>query len=113
MKSGPAATAADARAWWRQREPRTLNHNPLGAWMIVALLTAALRAGTSGWLYDTDRFWGDADVYAVHQVADWAFAVLAPLHVAGVLLATRRQRESLIVAMVSGRKRAAAGDDVG
>lgn len=109
---GPAATSAYARAWWQRREPRHLNHNPLGAWMIVALLACALLVATSGLIYDTDRFWGDATVYAVHQVSGWAFAALAPLHLAGVLLASWRQRENLVAAMFTGRKRAPAADDV-
>ena len=62
-------------------------------------------------LYETDRFWGDPVVYALHQIGGWAFVLLAPLHVAGVVLASRRHGENLVAAMVHGRKRAAAGDD--
>jgi cytochrome b len=107
----PRATLRYARAWLRRTEPRHLNHNPLGAWMIVALLVAALAAGISGALYDTDRFWGDATVYAWHQWGGWAFALLVPLHLAGVALASIRQHENLVGAMVSGRKRAAGPSD--
>jgi cytochrome b len=107
----PAATAAYVRAGWRGRERRHLNHNPLGAWMIVALLGCALLAGTSGWLYDTDRFWGDATVYRLHQVGGWAFAVLVPLHLAGVVVASIRQHENLVLAMLTGLKRAPGPDD--
>ena len=109
---GPAVTLAYARAWWHAREPRHLNHNPLGAWMIVLLLGCALLAGASGWLYDTDRFWGDATVYRLHQIGGWAFAVLVPLHLAGVVVASVRQRENLVRAMVSGRKRLPGPSDV-
>ena len=107
----PAATLAYARRWRRGREERHLNHNPLGAWMVLALLASALLAGGSGVLYETDRFWGDPVVYALHQIGGWAFVLLAPLHVAGVVLASRRHGENLVAAMVHGRKRAAAGDD--
>ncbi len=110
---GAAATWAYLRALSQRREARHLGHNPLGGWMIAALLLAALVAGASGALYSTDRFWGDSTVYTVHQVAGWALAVLLPLHLAGVLLTSLLQRENLVLAMLTGRKRPAAPDDVG
>ena len=109
---GPAATWAYTRALLAHAEPRHLGHNPLGGWMIVALLLAALLAGASGALYATDRFWGDPLVYGVHRFASWSFALLAPLHVAGVVLTSMRQRENLVAAMIGGRKRAPASGDV-
>ncbi len=107
----PAATWAYARAVLARREPRHLGHNPLGGWMIVALLGAALIAGASGALYATDRFWGDAALYAVHQASGWSFALLIPLHFGGVVLTSILQRENLIGAMFTGRKRAPAAGD--
>ncbi|NMS24825.1 ABC transporter permease subunit, partial [Vibrio parahaemolyticus] len=35
---GPGATLAYAGAAWSGRAPRYVGHNPLGAWMILALL---------------------------------------------------------------------------
>ena len=81
--------------------------------MILALLIAALLAGASGALYATDRFWGDETLYTVHRFAGWAFAGLVPLHVAGVLLTSVLQRDNLLLAMFTGRKRAASSGDVG
>lgn len=108
---GPSATWAHLVALRARREPRHLGHNPLGAWMILALLGAALLAGGSGALYDTDALWGDPTVYRLHQIGGWAFAVLVPLHLAGVALTSWRQRENLVAAMLSGRKRAPAPGD--
>ena len=108
----PAVTLGYARAWWRGREPRHLNHNPLGGWMILLLLGCTLLAGGSGWLYDTDLFWGDTTVYRLHQLGGWAFAVLVPLHLIGVAVASARQHENLVGAMFSGRKRPPAPGDV-
>ncbi|MGE0312787.1 MAG: cytochrome b/b6 domain-containing protein [Lautropia sp.] len=110
---GPSATFSYARALLSHREPRYRNHNPLGGWMVMALLIAALAAGASGALYDTDRFWGDALVYEVHRTAGWSFLVLVPLHVAGVALASVRHRENLVRAMVDGFKREPGPDDIG
>jgi cytochrome b len=109
---GPAATWAYARALLACSEQRHLGHNPLGGWMVVALLLAAGVAGVSGSLCTTDRYWGDDTVYTVHRVAGWAFAVLVPLHVTGVLVTSIAQRENLLRALFSGRKRPAASGDV-
>lgn len=80
-----------------------------------ALLAAALAAGASGALYATDRYWGDPTLIALHALAGWSLALLVPVHVAGVLFTSLRQRENLARAMVTGRKvlRADAVDAVG
>lgn len=109
----PGVVVAYARAVAAGREARHLGHNPLGGWMIVALLGCGLVAGASGALYVTDRFWGEAWVIRVHEVFSWSFALLVPLHVGGVVLASRRHRENLALAMLTGRKRDAAPGDVG
>ena len=81
--------------------------------MIVALLGASPLAGASVALHATDQFWGDETLYTVHRIAGWAFAVLVPLHVAGVVVTSALQRENLVSAMFTGRKRGAAPEDVG
>lgn len=96
----------------RGREPRYLGHNPLGGWMVLLLLAAVLAAGASGWLCTTDRYWGDEAMWAVHRGLAWAVVALAVLHVAGVIGTGRRHRESLVLAMWSGRKREPSGGDV-
>ena len=101
---GPRATWAYLMAVLQRREPRHIGHNPLGAWMVLALLACVLGLGLTGWLYTTDMFWGDATVDGVHQALAWALLALAVVHVAGVLFTSRRQQENLIAAMFSGDK---------
>ena len=103
---GPGATLAYARALRRGDEPHHLGHNPLGAWMILALLSAALAAAASGALYVTDRFWGEAWLSETHEWLGWSLAGLVPLHLAGVVFTSWRQRENLVAAMLHGHKRA-------
>ena len=101
----PAQTAAYVKKLAALSEPRYIGHNPLGGWMIVALLgTAALAAG-SGWLYTTDRFWGEEWLEDLHHGLSDGLLVLAALHVAGVVFTSARHGENLALAMFSGRKR--------
>jgi cytochrome b len=102
---GPRATWAYARAVLRRCEPRHIGHNPLGAWMILALLGCVGALALTGWLYTTDRYWGDEQVEALHLALAWGLLALALLHVAGVFYTGWRQRESLPLAMLTGRKR--------
>jgi len=110
--AGPARTFAYARAVVRGGEARYLGHNPLGGWMIVALLATAAAASLTGWLSITDRYWGVAWVQEAHEMLSDALITLAVLHVAGVVVTSVRHRENLVAAMWSGVKRPPAGDDV-
>jgi cytochrome b len=109
---GPAATLAYARAFVARAEPRYLGHNPLGGWMIVALLVTVALTCASGWLSITDRFWGVAWVQDTHEFLADALVALAALHVGGVIHASLRHRENLPGAMVTGRKQPARPGDV-
>ncbi len=108
----PAATLRYARLVAGGREPRYIGHNPLGGWMIMALLAAALAAAASGWLYTTDRFWGVAWVEELHEGLSNLLFVLAGLHLAGVVVESLRHRENLVAAMVHGNKREPGPGDV-
>lgn len=102
---GPRKTLQYARQTLRGREPRHLGHNPLGAWMILALIGSLIVVTASGWLYTTDRFWGIEWVETLHSKTTDVLIGLISLHVAGVLYASWRHRENLIAAMIHGRKR--------
>lgn len=99
------ATWQYAKALRLRDDPRHLNHNPLGAWMTLTLLALGALGALSGWLYTTERYWGEAWAIKLHALLCWPFALLVPLHLAGVLHAGRRHGENLAAAMLSGRKR--------
>jgi len=108
----PAATARYAASVMRGTDVRYLGHNPLGGWMIIALMLATAVAGITGWLYTTDAYWGDARMERVHDAAAVALLLLVALHVAGVVFTSIRLRENLVLAMIIGRKRAPGERDV-
>ena len=108
----PRAVLDYARRVRTSTEPRHIGHNPLGGWMVVGLLAAVALASGSGWLYVTDRFWGVEWVGELHDFTGHLLLPLVALHIAGVIFTSRRHRESLVAAMVSGRKRAPMDDDV-
>ncbi len=91
-------------------------HNPLGAWMILALLAALLlQAGTGLFANDdimtegplakwvskaaSDRF------SAIHELNFDLLLALAAVHVAAVLYYLLRKHENLVLPMLHGRKR--------
>ncbi len=109
---GPRASLHYALAVAQNREPRFVGHNPLGGWMVVALMLCVAALALTGWLCTTDAFWGDATVEALHRTLAWALLGLVAAHVAGVLFTSLRHHENLVAAMFSGRKRAPMGDDI-
>ena len=108
----PRATLAYLRRVSQRREARYIGHNPLGGWMILALMGCVSSLGLTGWLYTTDRFWGDALIGDLHHALAWALLGMIALHVAGVILASIRHRENLVRAMVDGSKPAAQPLDI-
>ena len=95
----------------RGTEPRHLGHNPLGAWMIVALWLSVIVLCVAGWLCTSDALWGDETVETLHVGFAWGLLGLIALHVGSVIFTSLRQRENLVRAMLDGEKRAPQGDD--
>jgi len=109
---GPRATWRYAQQVWRGREARHLGHNPLGAWMVVALLLCVAALSLTGALYTTEWLWGYDWLSQLHAALAWLITLLVPLHLGGVALASWRHRENLVAAMLHGRKRGPAPGDI-
>lgn len=108
----PGDTLAYARAALAGHAPRYIGHNPLGGWMVLALLANLGLLGLTGWLYTTDMFWGYGWLADLHQLLAWLLLALVVLHVGGMLWTSRQHRESLVRAMVTGNKTPPAGEDI-
>ena len=92
---------------WNLRRGRTgryLGLNPAGTAMQLALLLLLIVSAGSGAMQVTVRFFGIWWVEDTHEVTSYILIPLVVLHVAGVVLVSRLQRENLARAMLTGRK---------
>ncbi|MCG6903894.1 MAG: cytochrome b/b6 domain-containing protein [Rhodobacter sp.] len=111
---GPRAVMRHVRALVAGHPERHLGHNPLGGWMIVALigcgavlvasgamvLGGVLKAGPLNQLtYDTGT-----TGRAFHKIIAFVLLGLVVLHVAGAIFESWRSQENLVRAMITGRK---------
>lgn len=89
-----------------RREPRMLGHNPAGAVMMLALMALLAAVCLTGWMMGLDAFWGADWLEELHGAFANAILALALVHAAAALWESRRHRENLVWAMITGRKRA-------
>lgn len=118
---GPTGQLAYLRGIARRQPARFLGHNPPGGLMVVALLAVLLIVAASGVALDaaenragplagytlflyTDR------IDAIHDLSTDLALALVFVHVVGVVLSSRLHHENLVVAMITGYKRADADD---
>lgn len=117
---GPLAIASYARELVRGGGARYLGHNPLGALMVVALLSTVAAIATLGLFAVDDNDLVGGPLYALvgesanitltrrhDQVFHLVLLPLVLLHITVNTLYTLVKREPLIQAMVTGRKPAA------
>ena len=100
-----SVTAAYLRDVLAGRETRFIGHNPLGGWMVLALLAMVSLVGFTGWLYTTDRFWGVDWVEELHETLSNILFAFVALHILGVVFTSVKHRDNLVAAMLHGRKR--------
>jgi cytochrome b len=117
---GPRAALAYARGLLGGASRRLPGHNPLGGWMVVAMLAILLVQAASGLFVDDEiATQGPLAVKAsdawvtrmgqVHHVNQWLVLGAALLHVAAIALYWKVLRVNLVAPMVSGEMEAEAG----
>ena len=109
---GPSAVAGYLGDAVKMKARRHVGHNPAGGAMVLALIAAIAVIATTGYMMETDAYWGVEWVEDVHKTVVYATLGLIALHVAGVVLASFEHRENLVRAMITGRKRAPTREDV-
>jgi cytochrome b len=108
----PSVVLAYLRDIVSGREARHIGHNPAGGAMVLALMLGMLATAITGWMETTNAYFGVAWVQVLHSLCAHGLLLLILLHLGGVLLASYRHGESLIHAMITGRKRAPGPHDV-
>jgi len=117
--SCPVTTFRYAMQLLRRKEPHHLGHNPLGGWMVIALLLLALAQAGTG-LFANDEIFTEGPL--VHLISydlsveitrwhKWLFDILliaVGLHLLGVIYHQLLKKEKLVQAMLHGKKTAAA-----
>jgi len=113
----PRVVLEELRAMRRGKPGHYLGHNPVGAVMVVALLTTLVVVALTGLLVSQGPEWSGPlliskstahAIKEVHEAAAWLLPVLIAFHVAGVLLSSFLERQNLVAGMVTGFKRAEA-----
>jgi cytochrome b len=112
---GPRAALAYARSIVRPPHQLHASHNPLGGWMVVALLVALLVQSVLGLFTNDDVLWEGPltkwvskatsdELSSLHRRFWWLLVALAATHVIAAVAYLVVLRENLIYAMVTGRK---------
>lgn len=74
--------------------------------MMVILMVLLAAVCITGWMQTLDAFWGVMWVQNVHAVIANVIVALAFIHVFAAILESIVHRENLVLAMITGRKRA-------
>ena len=79
--------------------------NPAGTAMLVTMLLLLAISTLTGWMSTTVRFFGVPWVEDTHSYVSDGVIFLVVIHVLGVILASRLQKENLVRSMMTGWKR--------
>jgi cytochrome b len=120
---GPHAVLSYAGALLRGKPRFFAGHNPLGGWMVVALLLCLLVQTGTGLFANDDVMLegplakhvskGTSDLLTgIHHVNFAVLATLVSLHVAAALYYLLVKRDNLIRPMFTGRKHPPDGEDM-
>lgn len=73
--------------------------------MIVALLVLLSGTGVTGYMLTTDAYWGAKWAGEIHEAFANLTVGLVVFHVIGVVISSLAEKENLVKAMITGRKR--------
>lgn len=113
---GPATVSDYTQRLMTFRPPRSVGHNPLGGWMVMALLGVVLLAVLTGMMSREDGYVGPLSHIGgglfgeAHEGLGSFVMVLVGAHVLGVVAHGLISRENLVRAMITGFKTVPAGE---
>lgn len=86
-----------------QVETHEARHTPLAGIMVIGLWLGLLVVGFSGWLQETDQFWGEEWVQLLHEWSANLVMAAVVIHISAVLLIQHKYRLPLVRNMLTGR----------
>lgn len=96
----PSTAMAYLRSLAAGRPTHYVGHNPIGGWMVIALMASLTATGVTGFMMGAeDGLWEE-----LHEIAASLSLLLVALHVGGVLIASLLHEENLVRAMLTGNK---------
>ncbi|WP_325205834.1 cytochrome b/b6 domain-containing protein [Vibrio sp. 03_296] len=76
------------------RQDKHLGHNPAGA-VMIAIVGLIIATAGSGWLTESDLFWGEEWLEEVHEVLANLTLVAVAIHVSAVIFMSKWNRKNL------------------
>jgi cytochrome b len=100
----PRRMTVHVRQVMRGKHGGSLGHNPMGALMMLTLMTTVLALGITGWMQSLDAYWGEEWLQNLHRDIGNVLIGMAALHAVAAIVMGRIERTRLIKAMVTGIK---------
>lgn len=98
--------AAHVRALLKGRPAHRLGHSPLGALVMILMLSAMSILGVSGFLMqEVDALWGADWPLQIHETAADVLFGLVIVHVLAALFESFQVRDNLPLSMLTGRRK--------
>lgn len=82
-----------------------IGHSPLGALVMLTMVACVAGLGLTGYLLETDYFFGSDWMEEIHELIANLLMSLAGLHVAAAIVLSKIENINLISAMVTGVKK--------
>jgi len=102
----PARLAAHGRALLRGKPFHRLGHSPIGALVMVMMLSCIAALGLTGFLMEeVDALWGADWPLDIHRFIADALLALVCVHLLAAVVESLRLRENLPLSMLTGRRR--------
>lgn len=86
FKPSPKAAIVHLKEVIITRKDQHQGHNPAGAIMIWCMWIGLLTTGISGWMMQTDRFWGESWVEDLHELAANGTFICVCIHISAVII---------------------------
>lgn len=87
------------------RARRYIGHNPIGGVMVIVLLLSLIFVTATGYAMTTTMFYRSEWMEELHEFASHSTVLLVILHIAGVIIASLKDKENLVKSMITGFKR--------